>query len=75
MLVEIPARHEGANSYGPDPQSRSLKEFRFEPNLPLYRPIKAPERTPLGEDAMKLQKILFSFDGRIGRRNQLGELI
>src|SRR4051794_25821040 len=39
-----------------------------EPNLPPYRPIKAPGRTPLGEDAMKLQKILFSFDGRIGRR-------
>jgi hypothetical protein len=49
MLVEIGFLHgtKGANSYGPDPQSRCLKELRFEPNLPPYRPIKAPERTPL----------------------------
>jgi hypothetical protein len=43
----LPARHEGAEQLRTRSAVRCLKELRFELNLPPYRPIKAPERTPL----------------------------
>jgi uncharacterized membrane protein YhaH (DUF805 family) len=64
----LPARHEGGEQLRTRSAVRGLKEFRFEPNRRPNDPIKATDKTPPSEDAMKLQKIVFSFDGRIGRR-------
>jgi hypothetical protein len=41
------ARHEEVEQLRTRSAVRCLKELRFELNLPPYRPIKAPERTPL----------------------------
>jgi uncharacterized membrane protein YhaH (DUF805 family) len=69
MLVEIGFLRgtKGSNSYGPI-RCPLLKKLRFEPNQPPYRPNQSTREDAPAEDAMKLQKILFSFEGRIGRR-------
>ena len=69
MLVEIGFLHgpKGANSY--DRSAVPLPEGTpFRTKSAAVPTNQSTQEDAPGEDAMKLQKILFSFDGRIGRR-------
>src|SRR5882762_8427135 len=64
----LPARHEGVEQLRTRSAVRCLKETPFRTKSAAVPTNQSTQEDAPGEDAMKLQKILFSFDGRIGRR-------